>query len=94
LWRCHFRESGNPGQYGGQSCGDTELPFNLNLHVAMFAEELFGPHSQLEHSSLGAIKNDRWLYRALPAQELAIAAGSGEIQHNIIDEWVLKLPKG
>ena len=66
----------------------------LNLRVAMFAEELLGPHSQLERGSLGAIENGRWLYRALRARGLTIAAGSSEIQHNIIGERVLKLPKG
>jgi len=66
----------------------------LNLRVAMFAEELLGPHSQLERGSFGAIENGRWLYRALRARGLTIAAGSSEIQHNIIGERVLKLPKG
>ena len=66
----------------------------LNLRVAMFAEELLGPHSQLERGSFGAIENGRWLYRVLRARGLTIAAGSSEIQHNIIGERVLKLPKG
>ena len=66
----------------------------LNLRVAMFAEELLGPHSQLERGSFGTIENGRWLYRALRARGLTIAAGSSEIQHNIIGERVLKLPKG
>ena len=66
----------------------------LNLRVAMFAEELLGPHSQLERGSFGAIENGCWLYRALRALGLTIAAGSSEIQHNIIGERVLKLPKG
>jgi alkylation response protein AidB-like acyl-CoA dehydrogenase len=66
----------------------------LNLRVAMFAEELLGPHSQLERGSFGTIENGRWLHRALRARGLTIAAGSSEIQHNIIGERVLKLPKG
>jgi alkylation response protein AidB-like acyl-CoA dehydrogenase len=66
----------------------------LNLRVAMFADELLGPYAQLERGSFGAIENGRWLFRALRARGLTIAAGSSEIQHNIIGERVLKLPKG
>ena len=66
----------------------------LNLRAAMFADELLGPYAQLERGSLGAIENGRWSYRALRARGLTIAAGSSEIQHNIIGERVLKLPKG
>ena len=66
----------------------------LNLRAAMFADELLGPYAQLERGSLGAIENGRWGYRALRARGLTIAAGSSEIQHNIIGERVLKLPKG
>jgi alkylation response protein AidB-like acyl-CoA dehydrogenase len=66
----------------------------LNLRVAMFADELLGPYAQLERGSLGAIENGRWLYRVMRARGLTIAAGSSEIQHNIIGERVLKLPKG
>jgi alkylation response protein AidB-like acyl-CoA dehydrogenase len=66
----------------------------LNLRVAMFADELLGPYAQLERGSVGAVENGRWPYRALRARGLTIAAGSSEIQHNIIGERVLKLPKG
>jgi alkylation response protein AidB-like acyl-CoA dehydrogenase len=66
----------------------------LNLRVAMFADELLGPFAQLERGSVGAVENGRWPYRALRARGLTIAAGSSEIQHNIIGERVLKLPKG
>ena len=66
----------------------------LNLRAAMFADELLGPYAQLERGSPGAIENGRWSYRALRARGLTIAAGSSEIQHNIISERVLKLPKG
>jgi len=66
----------------------------LNLRVALFADELLGPYAQLERGSPAAIENGRWPYRALRARGLTIAAGSSEIQHNIIGERVLKLPKG
>jgi alkylation response protein AidB-like acyl-CoA dehydrogenase len=66
----------------------------LNLRVAMFADELLGPYGGLEHGSSGAVEDGRWTHRTLGARGLTIAAGSSEIQHNIIGERVLKLPKG
>ncbi len=66
----------------------------LNLRVAMFADELLGPYASLDHGSMGAIEGGRWTHRTLAARGLTIAAGSSEIQHNIIGERVLKLPKG
>jgi alkylation response protein AidB-like acyl-CoA dehydrogenase len=66
----------------------------LNLRVAMFANELLGPYGALERDSIGAVEKGRWTQRALSARGLTIAAGSSEIQHNIIGERVLKLPKG
>jgi alkylation response protein AidB-like acyl-CoA dehydrogenase len=66
----------------------------LNLRVAMFAEELLGPYAILERGSSGTVENGRWLYRVMRARGLTIAAGSSEIQRNIIGERVLKLPKG
>ncbi len=67
---------------------------DLNLRVAMFADELLGPYACLARGSLGAIDDGRWSHRLLGARALTIAAGSNEIQHNIIGERVLKLPKG
>ncbi len=66
----------------------------LNLRVAMFANELLGTYGLLERDSIGAIEKGRWTQRTLSARGLTIAAGSSEIQHNIIGERVLKLPKG
>ncbi len=66
----------------------------LNLRVAMFADEVLGLYAQLERGSLGTVENGRWGYRALRARGLTIAAGSSEIQRNIIGERVLRLPKG
>ena len=66
----------------------------LNLRVALFADELLGPYATLDKGSLGAIEGGRWMSRTIAARGLTIAAGSSEIQHNIIGERVLKLPKG
>jgi hypothetical protein len=60
----------------------------------MFADELLGPYGTLEKGSLGAVESGRWITRTIAARGLTIAAGSSEIQHNIIGERVLKLPKG
>jgi alkylation response protein AidB-like acyl-CoA dehydrogenase len=66
----------------------------LNLRVAMFADELLGPYGALDKGSIGAVEGGRWMMRTIAARGLTIAAGSSEIQHNIIGERVLKLPKG
>jgi alkylation response protein AidB-like acyl-CoA dehydrogenase len=66
----------------------------LNLRVAMFADELLGPYGTLDKGSLAAVEGGRWMQRTISARGLTIAAGSSEIQHNIIGERVLKLPKG
>jgi alkylation response protein AidB-like acyl-CoA dehydrogenase len=66
----------------------------LNLRVAMFADELLGAYGMLEGDSKGAVERGKWAHRTLAARGLTIAAGSSEIQHNIIGERVLKLPKG
>ena len=66
----------------------------LNLRVAMFADELLGLNGTLDKGSPGSIEGGRWMQRTLAARGLTIAAGSSEIQHNIIGERVLKLPKG
>jgi len=58
----------------------------------MFANELLGSMAMLEegssHSAAGL-----WMERLLNAREMTIAGGANEIQHNIIGERVLGLPK-
>ena len=66
----------------------------LNLRVAMFADELLGMSATVDKGSPGAVEGGRWMQRTLAARGLTIAAGSSEVQHNIIGERVLKLPKG
>ncbi len=66
----------------------------LNLRVALFADELLGPYGTLDKGSMGTVEGGRWMQRTIAARGLTIAAGSSEIQHNIIGERVLKLPKG
>jgi alkylation response protein AidB-like acyl-CoA dehydrogenase len=65
----------------------------LNLRIAQFADELLGPYNALAPGSHGVVDGGRWSQRMLGARALTIAAGSTEIQHNIIGERILGLPK-
>jgi alkylation response protein AidB-like acyl-CoA dehydrogenase len=67
---------------------------DLNLRMQKFAMELLGPFSQFEYRAAAAIDHGKWSYRMLAARRNTIAAGTNEIQHNIIGERVLGLPKG
>jgi len=53
-----------------------------------------GPYAQIESKSPFAVDNGKWLYKMLAARMFTIAGGTSEIQHNIIGERVLGLPKG
>ncbi|HEY6394475.1 MAG TPA: acyl-CoA dehydrogenase family protein, partial [Candidatus Binataceae bacterium] len=80
-----------PGPEGSimKLCG-TEL----NLRIQMFAMEMLGPYSQMEYKAPFAVDKGKWSFRMLAARGGTIAAGSNQIQHNIIGERVLGLPKG
>jgi alkylation response protein AidB-like acyl-CoA dehydrogenase len=80
-----------PGPEGSvMKLGTTEL----NLRIQKFAMELLGPYSQFEYRASGAIDRGQQPHRMLAARRGTIAAGTNEIQHNIIGERVLGLPKG
>jgi alkylation response protein AidB-like acyl-CoA dehydrogenase len=64
---------------------------DLNLRVTMFANELLGSMAAVDDGSDSAA--GLWMERLLNARELTIAGGANEIQHNIIGERVLGLPK-
>jgi alkylation response protein AidB-like acyl-CoA dehydrogenase len=66
----------------------------INLRMNTFAMELLGAYAQIELDAPFAIQEGRWEYRMLASRGLTIAAGSSEIQRNIIGERVLGLPKG
>ncbi len=80
-----------PGPEG--SVGKLSLS-DLNLKMAKFALELLGPYSQFEHGAPHALDGGSWNYRMLASRAFTIAGGTSEIQHNIIGERVLGLPKG
>ena len=67
---------------------------DLNLRLQTFAMELLGPYSQFAYQAAGAVDHGQWSHRMLAARRGTIAAGTNEIQHNIIGERVLGLPKG
>ncbi len=70
--------------------GGTELA----LRIALFAMELLGPYSALEAASPFALDAGKWTQRMLAARGPTIYTGTNQIQHNIIGERVLGLPKG
>jgi alkylation response protein AidB-like acyl-CoA dehydrogenase len=80
-----------PGPEGSMMklCGS-----ELNLRIQMFATELLGPYAQLEFKAPFAVDHGKWLFRMLAARGMTIAAGTNQVQHNIIGERVLGLPKG
>ena len=80
-----------PGPEGSASKLATS---ELNLRMTKFAMELMGPNGQIQSNSPFVHDGGKWLYKMLAARALTIAGGTSEIQHNIIGERVLGLPKG
>ncbi|HKV53859.1 MAG TPA: acyl-CoA dehydrogenase family protein [Candidatus Binataceae bacterium] len=66
----------------------------LGLQIAMYAMELLGPYSQIGTGAEFAIDSGKWSQRMLAARGPTIYAGTNQIQHNVIGERVLGLPKG
>ena len=66
----------------------------LGVRIAAFASELLGSYALLEAETQAVPDAPRWLNRVLSARQYTIAGGTSEIQHNIIGERVLGLPKG
>jgi len=66
----------------------------LNLRISNFAMELLGAYAQFNYQAPYAIDQGKWSYRMLAARALTIGGGTSEVQHNIIGERVLGLPKG
>ncbi len=78
---------------GPESSFGKLLATEINLRLALFADELLGPYNGLAPDSIGAVDGGRWSQKLIGARALTIAAGSSEIQHNIIGERILGLPK-
>ncbi|MGH7001147.1 MAG: acyl-CoA dehydrogenase family protein, partial [Stellaceae bacterium] len=79
---------------GAEGSGSKLAVSDLNLRIAKFAMELLGPYGQFERDAAGAREGGKWSNRMLGARMMTIAGGTSEIQHNIIGERVLGLPKG
>jgi alkylation response protein AidB-like acyl-CoA dehydrogenase len=66
----------------------------LTQRAQELAMALQGPYSQLMHGSAHSIQDGAWQCSFLRSRSATIAAGTAEIQRNIIAERVLGLPKG
>ena len=64
----------------------------LNQRIGEFGMRLLG-RAALSRSDLDGLPNARVLHKALQSLSLTIAAGSSQIQRNIISERILGLPK-
>jgi alkylation response protein AidB-like acyl-CoA dehydrogenase len=80
-----------PGPEGSmlKLCGS-----ELGVRIAQFASELLGANAIVNEPMESVPDAPRWFNRVLSARQYTIAGGTSEIQHNIIGERVLGLPKG
>jgi alkylation response protein AidB-like acyl-CoA dehydrogenase len=80
-----------PGPEGSmlKLCGS-----ELGVRIAQFASEMLGANAVVNHPTGIVPDAPRWVNRVLSARQYTIAGGTSEIQHNIIGERVLGLPKG
>jgi alkylation response protein AidB-like acyl-CoA dehydrogenase len=80
-----------PGPEGSmlKLCGS-----ELGVRIAYFASELLGTSAVVNEPNEFVPDAPRWVNRVLSARQYTIAGGTSEIQHNIIGERVLGLPKG
>jgi len=65
----------------------------LGVRISDAAGELLGVHALLNEGTETVPDAPRWFNRVLAARQYTIAAGTSEIQRNIIGERVLGLPK-
>lgn len=66
----------------------------LGVRIAQFASEMLGDFAVTNTTFDDVPDAPRWVNRVLSARQYTIAGGTSEIQHNIIGERVLGLPKG
>jgi alkylation response protein AidB-like acyl-CoA dehydrogenase len=65
----------------------------LTIRMVKFASELMGNYTMIDLPSEPVPDAPRWLNLILNARMLTIAGGSSEVQHNILGERTLGLPK-
>ncbi len=86
---CEAKATGMPG-LGGSAI---KLYYTeLYQKVGELSLKLLG-RAGLSREDVAGLPNDRFLYRALQSLSMTIAAGTSQIQRNIIGERVLGLPK-
>ena len=66
----------------------------VGVRIARFSTELLGGYGLLGEPTAVVPDAPRWLNRVLSSRQYTIAGGTSEIQHNIIAERTLGLPKG
>jgi len=66
----------------------------LGVRIASFATEMLGEYALVNEVTAEVPDAPRWYNRVLSSRQYTIAGGTSEIQHNIIGERVLGLPKG
>ena len=65
----------------------------LGVRIAQFSTELLGAFATVNETTGEVPDAPRWYNRVLSSRQYTIAGGTSEIQHNIIGERVLGLPK-
>jgi alkylation response protein AidB-like acyl-CoA dehydrogenase len=66
----------------------------LGIRIASFASEMMGGYALVDQQLPGGPNGSKWLNLILNCRMLTIAAGTSEIQRNILGERMLGLPKG
>lgn len=66
----------------------------LNQRIAHFTMELLGPYSQGAQGDPPSVSRGFWTQLTLPSRYHTISSGTAEVQRNILDERLLRLPKG
>jgi len=66
----------------------------VNQRMMELAMEIQGPYSQMDRGSPQSIEDGFWQYAYVRSKAHTIAAGTSEIQKNIIAERILGLPRG
>jgi alkylation response protein AidB-like acyl-CoA dehydrogenase len=66
----------------------------LGVRIASFVTEMLGEYALVNEATAEVPDAPRWFNRVLSSRQYTIAGGTSEIQHNIIGERVLGLPKG
>ncbi len=82
------------GEEPGAEASMAKLYYSEMLQrMTELAMEIEGPYSQLVRNSKWALVEGDWQYQFLYARAATIAAGTSEVQRNILAEHILGLPR-